>query len=284
MEFSLFHEFDVHDVGMWSRPIRTPYNPTTDQHKKKIVFFGDSFTYGANLDYPDTLTALLQERLGDEYLVLNLGQSMGSYDLNIKRLIQYFNNQQLSENTVCVVYGGTATTRRNVVVSRHKLSDWSKVNDDNTCYGVHPGDLVIHNYQAGRTVKDQSGRLGDKIDGLNLLSDPIEDLMNFEKNLKMLEYLTLAKQVNCYIWRLQHWDIGSQPDLDFINAKIAREDTKRSTDFRAYDHWAYLNHEIEKRGMKKRDILLPCNHFNRLGNEMIIQGMWDDYFNKYIDN
>jgi hypothetical protein len=89
--------------------------------KKHILFIGDSFVYGCNIPYEDTMSRQLEEKVNksNEYSIFNLGLPGGSLESSLLRLQQWCNSYG---NQIHSVYFG--------MTSRYRIQYWIDVNGD----------------------------------------------------------------------------------------------------------------------------------------------------------
>lgn len=83
--------------------------------KKHILFIGDSFVYGCNIPYKDTMSSQLEEKLNksNEYSIFNLGLPGGSLESSLLRLQQWCNSYG---SQIHSVYFG--------MTSRYRIQYW----------------------------------------------------------------------------------------------------------------------------------------------------------------
>ena len=280
---SLYEPISAYNQEHYRQYTRCDFGPE-HYHKTKIVFVGDSFTYGVGVNETETVPSYVQNWLGDEYKVYNLGKPGGSMDYALHTLIRYLNNHDMSAHTHTVVFGGTSISRRFTPCNENQLPSYNELSEKNCVNRIdyfdelHFGNFVVDNKDPKKIHLNRK-----RIAMLDLIS-PVEDYYNLEKNIKMLELLAKTHKFNVLLWNFEAMRIGTETDQQSILNVFADIDRHMTTDFVYYEKMDDIKKYAEANQIGINDLMLPCRHWSSTGNQVIASGMVDAYFNKFKRN
>ena len=75
-----------------------------DKNKDKIIFLGDSFTYGFGLNYEESIPGIIKDKTNNFYQIINLGLMGYSPSMNLYNLNKYFENDQKNYKKIKKVF------------------------------------------------------------------------------------------------------------------------------------------------------------------------------------
>lgn len=229
MDYCKNYDFSV--LGM---PDTASFGTRTDisdaETRKHIVMIGDSFVFGDGLEYDQTISNILQNLYNEKYLVVNLGISGSDLDNAVTNLSRWAT--RFPNNIVGIVFGCTFHSR--------KTKRWTNI-DYPEHYPTNDAYPPLYSLNTISKVRHVDNPI------------PIDDLMNWEKNITSASWISRA--INA---KLITWDIGHSLYLsasDRNNLKLGLDELDIDLIDLTFDD--------------PMTSFLPDGHWNAVGNTVI---------------
>lgn len=172
--------------------------------KKHILFFGDSFTYGHGISEKHTITNVMQHKMNDDYILINLGKPGASGDKVVEIFCQWMNCEYADNvHTVVVNFPDHSRTTLTKTINfkewgNKRLQLYDDIVNPNADISLLP-KFVASGY--ADIIKDEEAKEIHTAYYKNFCT-PVLDLKRYEKNLLLLTTLCKLNNLNLISW---HW-------------------------------------------------------------------------------
>jgi hypothetical protein len=229
--------------------------------KKHILFLGDSFVYGSNIPYKDTMSSQLEEKLNksNEYSIFNLGLPGGSLESSLLRLQQWCNSYG---SQIHSVYFG--------ITSRYRMQYWIDVKGDEVMdiYDSTKSFNKSHSlgYMPGRIPRPEA-TVGDE----RFISKNLNNLMTvsnlhtgakFDHIMQSFKNLSQLHNFNAFSFYVSDEHISTN-DSEYVKERL--ESNENGSEFKIYmNDISFPDDEVSYQ------ISPDDGHWNRTGNKFVI--------------
>jgi len=237
---------------------RTPLN--TGWYDKTIIpFFGCSFTYGQGMTYDNVFTNIIQNKLSDNYMTLNIGSPGGSMDLITRIILQYYNRVDLKNSNIMVVNLPPFNRREHF---NSKIANYNNKNWRNQ--SIYDGPIEYRRLLPNIISPEMNNE--DWRSYIHL-SSPATDRINLERNLVLLSNFGKVNNIKVFLWRTDCSGQLSSADTIDVNQYICDLGLETISipeiDYDGTDN------------ILKYTISQDDAHFNQLGNTVIADSIYN---------
>jgi hypothetical protein len=172
--------------------------------KKHILFFGDSFTYGHGLSSEHSITKVMQHKINDDYILINLGKPGAGSDKVVEILCQWMNCEYASNaHTVVVNFPDLS---RATETRTENFKDWGDKKSQlyNEMANASTDIFLMPKFYTPGWAGVVTEKDSEKIHAAyyKYFCTPVTDLKRLEKNLLLITSLCKLNNINLISW---HW-------------------------------------------------------------------------------
>lgn len=253
-------------------PTRSKINDL--KNTKHVLFFGDSFTYGHGVHSKHTISRIIEkEYINDEnYTVINFGWPGSSNEYALLLLHKWL-LEEYNDNLHTIVFGFSGLLRKD---------NW--IFDDYRCFTEDPVSIynslshhspllpgMVIPEHISRIQKTQKKRQDIFYEHF---AEPLDILINYEKILCELFYITKSLNCNLLLWHASHNSKFFHQE-DYNELGEIYKNMSRSINMKMVDS----SHALPGIPLDEK---LPDGHLNPAGNSRLANIIWENGLRDFI--